>query len=70
MYQFNLKIRKINETADTIFTLPETLTSYLDAALNKRNARQGAVFCILLFSCNDLMSLAFRKQFLRLNVIF
>ena len=48
---------------------PMTLTSDFDVALNKRNAGQGSVFCVWLFSCNDSMSLAGRKLLLRLNVI-
>ena len=70
MYQFYLKISKINENVNIIFIPPETLTSCFDVALNKRNAGQGVVFCVWLFSCNSSMSLAFRKWFLRLNVIF
>ena len=70
MYQFFLKISKINEKINTIFISPAMLTSYFDVALNKRNAGQGAVFCVLLLSCNDSVSLAVRKWFLRLNVIF
>ena len=70
MYQFYLKISKINEKVYTIFISPETLTSYVDVAFNKLNAGQGAVFRVCLFSCNDSMSLAIRKWFLRLNVIF
>ena len=46
-----------------------TLTSFFDIVLNKRNAGQRSAFCVWLFSCNDSMSLAVRKQFLRLNVI-
>ena len=38
MYQFYFKISKINEKVITIFISPETLTSYFDVALNKRNA--------------------------------
>ena len=70
MYQFYLKISKINEKDNTIFISPETLTSYFDVALNKRNTGQGAVFRVWLFPCNDSMSLAVRKWFLRLNDIF
>ena len=70
MFQFYLKISKINEKAYVIFISPEMLTSYFDVALIKRYAGQGAVFCVWLFSCNDSMSLAVRKRFLRLNVIF
>ena len=70
IYQFYLKISKINEKVNTIFISPQTLTSYFDAALNKRNAGQGAVFCVWLFPCNDSMSLGVRKWFLRLIVIF
>ena len=70
MYQFYLKISKINEKVNTIFISPKTLTSYFDVALNKLNVGQGAVLRVWLFSCNDSMSLAVRKWFLRLNVIF
>ena len=70
MYNFYLKISKINEKVNTICTLPETLTSYFDVALNKPNAGQGSVFCVWLFSRNDSMSLAVRKRFLKLNVIY
>ena len=52
----------------TIFIAPVTFKSYFDVALNKCNAGQGSVFCVWLFSCNELMSLAVRKRFLRLNV--
>ena len=61
MYQFYLKVSKINEKVNTIFISPETLTSYFDAALNKRNAGQGSVFYVWSFSCNDSTSLAVRK---------
>ena len=54
----------------TIFISPETLTSYLDVALSKRNAGQGSVFYVWSFSCNDSISLVVRKRFLRLNVIY
>ena len=70
MYQFYLKISKINEKVNTIFISPETLTSYFDVALNGRNAGQGSVFYVWSFSCNDSISLAVRKRFLRLNVIY
>ena len=70
MYQLYLKIGKINEKVKTIFILLETLTFSFDVALNKRNASQGYVFCVWLFSCNDSVSLAIRKRFLRLNVIY
>ena len=49
----------------TIFISPVSLTSYFDVTLNKRNAGQGSVFCVWLLSCKDSMSLAVRKQFLR-----
>ena len=39
--------------------------SYFDPALSKRNAGQGSVFCVWLYSCNDSMPLAVRKRFLR-----
>ena len=58
MYQFYLKIGKINEKVNKIFTSPEMLTSYFDVALNKRNAGQGSVFYLWLFTCNDSISLA------------
>ena len=70
MYQFHLKIGKINEKVNTIFISPETLTSYFDVALNKRNADQGSVFYLWSFSCNDSISLAVRKRFLRLDVFY
>ena len=70
IYQFYLKFSKINERGNTIFISLETLTSYFDIALNKRNAGQGAVFRVWLFPCNDSMTLAVRKLFLRLNVMF
>ena len=44
MYQFYLKISKINETVNTIFISPETITSYFDVSLNRRNAGQVTVF--------------------------
>ena len=44
MYQFYLKISKINEKVNTIFISPEILTSYFDVALNERNAGQGSLF--------------------------
>ena len=44
--------------------------SYYGVTLNKHNAGQGAVFRSWLFLCNDSMSLAVRKWFLRQNVIF
>ena len=46
------------------------LTSYFDVALNKRNAGQGSVFCVWLFSCKDSMCLTVRKRFLRLRADF
>ena len=52
MYHFYLKISKINEKVNTIFISPKILTSYFDVALNKRNAGQGTVFRVKLFSCN------------------
>ena len=70
MYQFYQKISKVNEKVNTIFIAPETLISYFDVALNKRNEGQGTLFRLWLFSCNDSMSLVARKWFLRLNVIF
>ena len=70
MPQFYLKISKINDKVNTILISPETLTSYFDVALNKRNAGQGFVFYVCSFSCNDSISLAVRKWFFRLNVIY
>ena len=70
MYPFYLKIGKINAKVNKIFISPETLASYFDVALNKRNAGQGSVFYVWSFSCNDSISLAVRKRFLRLNVIY
>ena len=61
MYQFYLKIGKINEKVNKIFISPEKLTSYFDVALNKHNAGQGSVLYICTFSCNDSISLAFQK---------
>ena len=43
MYQFYLKIGKINAKVNKFFISPETLTSYFDVAFNKRNAGQGSV---------------------------
>ena len=68
MYQFYPKISKINEKVNTIFISPEKLRLIL--ALNKRDAGQGVVFRVWLFSCNDSMSLAGRKWFLRLRPDF
>ena len=34
---------------------------YFDVALNQRNADQGAVFRVWLFSCNDSVSLPVRN---------
>ena len=70
MYQFYLKSSKINEKDNTIFISSETLMTYIEVALNKCNACQEAVSRAWLFPCNDSMSLAVRKCFLRLNVIF
>ena len=61
MNQFYFKISKINEKVNTIFISLETLTSYFDVALNKRNAGQGSLFYVWSFSCNDSISLAVRK---------
>ena len=47
MYQFYLKISKINKKVNKIFILPETLTSYFDVKLNKRNAGQAG--CMVVF---------------------
>ena len=70
MYKFYLKISKINEKVNITFISPETSKSYFDAALNKRNAGQGSVFYVRSFSCNDSISLAVIKRFLRLNYIY
>ena len=70
MYQFYPKIGTINEKVNTILISPKTLTSYFDVALNKRNAGQGSVFYVWSFLCNHLISLAVRKRFLRLNLIY
>ena len=53
MYQFYLKISEINDNVNTIFISPKTVTSYFDVALNNRNAGQGSVFLVWLFSCNE-----------------
>ena len=70
MYQFYLKISKIKVKVIAFFISPETLTSYFDVALNKRNTGQGALFRVWLFPCKDSISQAVRKWFLRLAVIF
>ena len=70
MYRFYLKISKVIEKVHTIFISPETLTSYFDVALNKRNAGEGSVFCIWLVSSNGSTPLTVRKRFLKLNVIY
>ena len=70
MYQFYLKIGKINEKVNTIFISPETSTSYFDVALNKRDAGQVSVFYVWSFSCNDSICLAVRNRFLKLNAIY
>ena len=41
MYQFYLKISKINEKVNIFFILPKMLTSHFDVALKKRNAVKG-----------------------------
>ena len=46
----------MNKKVNTILILPDTLTSYFDVALNKRNAGQGSVFYVWSFSCNDSVS--------------
>ena len=56
MYQFYVQTIKLNEKVNTIFISPETLTSYVDVALNKRNAGHGAVFRVWLFSCKYSVS--------------
>ena len=53
MYQFYLKIDKINAKVNKNFISPETLTSYFDVALNKRNVGQGSVFYVWSFSYKD-----------------
>ena len=58
MYQFYLKISKINVNVYTIFISTVMFTSYFDVVLYKHNAGQGSVFCVWLFSCNDAMSLS------------
>ena len=70
MYKFYLEISKINEKVNTIFISPETLTSYFDVGLNKRNAGQGSVFYVCSFSCNDSISLGVTKRFPILNVLY
>ena len=70
MYRFYLKISEINEKVNIIFISLETLTSYFDVALNKRNAGQGSVFYVRSFLCNDSISRAVRKWFLRQNIIY
>ena len=49
MYQFCLKIGKLNEKVNTIFISPVTFTSDFDVAFNKINIGQGSVFCVWLF---------------------
>ena len=49
------------EKVNTIFISPETLTSYFDVKLNKRNAGLGAVFRVWLSSCHYSMFLAVTK---------
>ena len=50
MYQFYLKISKINEKVNTIFISPMTLTSYFDIVLKKRNAGRGVcILCMVVF---------------------
>ena len=63
MYQFYLKLSKINEKVRTIFISHLTLMSYFDVALDKRNTAEGAVFRVRLFSCNDSMPLAVKNGF-------
>ena len=46
MYQFHLKIGKINEKVNKIFISPETFTAYFDVALNKCNGGQGSVLYV------------------------
>ena len=61
MYQFDLKISKINEKVNTILTSHVTLTSYFDVAITKRNAGQRSIFCVWLFSCNDSVVSGWQK---------
>ena len=63
MYQFYLKIGKINAKVSKIFISPETITSYFDVALNKRNAGQGSVFhvCIPLILDRYKIIIAMQK---------
>ena len=70
MYQFYLKIGKMNEKVNINFISPEKSTSYFDVALNKLDAGQGSVFYVWSFSCNGSIFLAVIKRFLRLNVIY
>ena len=50
MYQFYLKIGKINVKINKLFISPETLTSHFDVALNKRNARSRVcILCMVVF---------------------
>lgn len=70
MYRFYHEISKRNENNNTIFISPVTLPSDIEIVLNKCYAGQGSVLCICFFSCNDSMSLAARKWFLRLNIIY
>ena len=58
MYQFYLKIGKINEKVNTIFISPVPSTSYFDVAINKRDASQDSVFYVWSFSCNGSIRLA------------
>ena len=67
MYQFYLKISKINYKVNTIFISPETSTSYFDVPLNKRNAGQRSVFYVWSFLCNDPISLVIKKRFLTVS---
>ena len=59
-------MKKVNK----IFISPETFTAHFDVALNKRNGGQGSVLYVWSFSCNDSISLAVRKRFLRQDVIY
>ena len=62
MYQFYLEISKINEKVNTTFISLETLTSYFDVALNKRNAGQGSVFYVCSFSSGLPLTFKFWKS--------
>ena len=58
----------MNENVNIFFI--SSVTFYFDVTLNKRNAVQGYVFCVWLFSCDDSKPLDVRKRFPRPNVIY